>query len=237
MLDLTTPSREWARLPACDVAILCAARAGLRDCEEHPEETAFINVQQTIELARRLRDAGAFVVFPSTNLVFDGHDPAPTPATEPSPVTEYGRQKAEAERGLLALGEAAVARLGKVLHPRLPLLVEWAAALRRGEVIRPFADARLSPVPAGFVAEALLAIGQQRARGIHHLSSSGQLTYADLARELAASLGKSASLVQPQPAPAGSPRHVALASGSPAVACLTLPEPIPTVRAVFMLLS
>jgi hypothetical protein len=54
-----------------------------------------------------------------TNLVFDGSVPCRNAHDAACPVTEYGRQKAEAEKQLLALGNmAAVVRVHEGHGPR-----------------------------------------------------------------------------------------------------------------------
>ena len=85
-------------------------------------------------LAQALSASGAFPVLLSTNLVFDGTVPYRGPDDPVCPRTEYGRQKAAAERAVLAAG-GAVVRLTKVLGPDDPLVTGWVARLRRGEPV------------------------------------------------------------------------------------------------------
>jgi dTDP-4-dehydrorhamnose reductase len=91
-------------------------------CEENYPATYAINVTATVELAERLIEAGAFVVFLSTNLVFDGTLPRGLPITRLNPQTAYGQQKAEAEQTLLDMAPdcVAIVRLTKVLDRGFP---------------------------------------------------------------------------------------------------------------------
>src|SRR5437764_879665 len=83
--------------------------------------------------------------------VFDGQHPHRLPTDPVSPVTEYGRQKAEVERHLLTMdAPAAVVRLTKVLQPGFPLLRGWVDALKIGEPILPFSDMVMAPVTLAF---------------------------------------------------------------------------------------
>lgn len=180
-------------------AILCAAAARLADCRNDPEGTAAVNVTGTVALARWLAERGTRVLFLSTNQVFDGRLPEPRPAEAPySPITEYGRQKAAAEEGILPLRGAAVLRLTKVVHPGMPLFDGWAAELRAGRPIEPFGDFHFAPVSADLVTEVLLRLcAHSVPEGIWQLSAPADVTYADAARQIAARLGCDPALVRP----------------------------------------
>jgi len=197
-LDLAENVSDWRPdgQPSC--AYLCAARTSLADCKTAPEETARVNVQNTVSVAQRLLSLGAKVVFLSTNLVYDGSGPFVSLELPPSPRTEYGSQKAEAERRMLdSGGDVCVVRLTKVLDSGLELIKGWIEALRNGETIRPFSDMVFAPVPLTFVVEVLCQVGVSGATGIIQISGDRDLSYADAARHIAARMGARSSLVQP----------------------------------------
>ncbi len=196
-LDLAA-AESWTP-PACDVAYFCAGVTSLKTCEEHPGETRGVNVLGTERVVRALRDRSVFVIFLSTNLVFDGSH-ARAAAGEPcAPASEYGRQKAEAEAALLAMGGCAVVRLTKVVPAGMPLLQSWRDALRRRETIHPFSDKLMAPIALGHVVHALQAIASERLDGIWQLSADRDISYADAAFRIAGRLGASPSLVAPTP--------------------------------------
>ena len=96
----------------------------------------------------------------------------------PNPATTYGRQKVQAEELLGQIGNAAIVRLTKVVHAAMPLVLEWSAALRRREVIRPYSDMVFNPLPLDFVAGALQKIASRATRSIIHLSATTDVSYA-----------------------------------------------------------
>jgi dTDP-4-dehydrorhamnose reductase len=199
LLDLARDVKAWAPPPNCSAAFLCAAITSQEKCRADPAATARVNVIRTAELAKSLVAAGVFVVFLSSNLVFDGLRPTPKVGDVPLPRTEYGRQKAEAEQRLLALGgQIAVVRLSKVLHPAMPLLREWAVALRNGETIFPLSDLVCSPIPLDFALRALAKAGRGRKPGIWQISGERDVSYAEIALLLAQRLNVDPSLVHPQ---------------------------------------
>ena len=83
-------------------AVLAAAVTKLDACERDPEATARVNVEANLALAAMLASQGVYVVFLSSNQVFDGTRPHRLGSEPTSPQTVYGRQKAEVESRLLA---------------------------------------------------------------------------------------------------------------------------------------
>jgi dTDP-4-dehydrorhamnose reductase len=229
-LDLAS-AETWELAESYSTAFLCAGRTKLADCEAHPAETALVNVTRTTELARRLWERGTFIVFLSTNLVFDGSKGFPSVDDAPNPTGAYGLQKAKAEKILRELCDrVAIVRLTKVVHPAMPLLLDWAAALRRGEVIHPYCDMVFSPIPLDYVVRALQSIAARRSGGIIHLSAETDVSYASLAASLARQLNVTRDLVQPQPAPATVPRFGTLLMRPEDAALLKPPPAAQTIR-------
>jgi dTDP-4-dehydrorhamnose reductase len=201
LLDLATDVTNWRPPSNCSVAFFCAAVTSQEKCRADPAGTKQVNVVRTSELARRLFDAGVFVVFLSTNLVFDGANPMAKTSDAPNPRTEYGRQKALAEQALLATGgQVAVVRLTKVFHGGMPLLQKWSDALRKGETIFPLNDLLCSPVSLDFVLHALNRIGGAFAPGVFQVSGERDVAYAEIATHLARRLNVDERLVQPRSA-------------------------------------
>lgn len=198
-LDLSLDSAQWLiPSPPFDAALICAAVTSLERCRTEPEQSARINVAGTVALAKCLMLNGVFVVFVSSNLVFDGTRPYAKPDDKVSPNTEYGRQKAQAEQELLQLGNnVAVVRFSKVVSPDMQLLKNWMDSLRSRREIHPFSDMVLSPVPLQFAARVLQYVAEKHISGITQVSAREDVSYEAVARHLAAKLGADQNLVQP----------------------------------------
>ncbi len=197
-LDLAEDLQQWLPPQPVDVAVLCAAEARIQACKNNPAETARINVEGISQLAMNLQSRGAFVIFLSTNQVFDGSVPRRSPGDPCCPVTEYGRQKAEAERRFRQSGGAgAIVRFTKIQGPRNPLFTTWAESLRRGQRIQPFSDMTLAPVPLSCAVSALLLIAARRLPGIFHVSGERDVTYEEAARAGAGAMRADPRLVMP----------------------------------------
>lgn len=198
-LDLSEDVTNWHSPEAPAVAFFCAAMTSIADCREKRTESEKINVHHTVLLAQKLVDGGSFVIFLSTNLVYDGLVPF-VKATDPiCPLTEYGRQKAEAEKQLLSLGTmVSIVRFTKVLGPHMPLFEKWMEDLRNHVPIHPISDMVFAPVSLDFAVEVLLQVAELRLPGIVQVSGEQDITYAQVAYRMAQLLGVSPEdLVQP----------------------------------------
>jgi len=197
-LDLSNPSATYLIPNNISLAFICAAVASIDQCNRQPDQTYFINVEQTLALSKQLISAGARIVFLSSNVVFDGSK-AYRLADEPTcPISEYGKQKAEAERQLLALGgNVTIVRLTKVLTARMPLLNQWIQSLETGAAIHPRNDMIVSPLALDFVVDVLGQLIDLRQNGILQLSGTEDITYAILAKEIARQLECDQTLIQP----------------------------------------
>ncbi len=198
-LDLLAPLPS--HLPACEVAFFCAAVAGFKACRNAPQLSAQVNVSAPSALAARLVANGARVVLLSTSAVLDCAEPRMRADRPYAPRGVYGAQKAAAERAFLSLGAAAsVLRLAKVLTRDDPRILEWTSALREGRAVDAFYDHRISPLTLDDAVAALVALADAAASGLYQASAADDLSYAELASELARRLGAASSLVRSGPA-------------------------------------
>lgn len=222
LLDLAQPLHDWLPPEGTRVACVLAAIARLAACDADPAGSAHINVEQTVALIDRLTSRGIYVLFLSTNQVFDGETPCVPADAATCPVSEYGRQKAKTEAALRdrVAGGAPIAilRLSKVVSPDMALIRQWAHTLSQGRSIAAFADMPMAPVPVDVVAEAIAALLGDRVPGMFQLTGPRDVSYLQLGRHLAEWLGADPSLVEPTSAlasgqPKGStPRHTTLDS-------------------------
>ncbi len=189
-LDLGSPSPPLDKLPGDVRAVVaCAAITREQDCIESPELAHQVNVDNTARVLRLYSERGARVMFLSTNLVLDGNEPAATADAIRRPATVYGSLKAEMEEILLSWNSnAAICRLGKVLHAEQSLLREWRERLTTRPPVRAFSDYFLSPVSLGFTVEALTKILESPGRGVYQMTGSETISYFELAQLCAATL-------------------------------------------------
>jgi dTDP-4-dehydrorhamnose reductase len=224
LLDLAADLSSWTPAPDTSAACIFAATARLADCAADPAGSTTINVLQTLILAERLAARNIYVLFLSSNQVFDGSVPHVRADAPTCPLSEYGRQKARAEAVLrermLRGAPIGILRLAKVVSANMQLLHGWVRALSAGEPIRAFHDMPMAPVPAALVGAAIAALLESRAQGVFQLTGPQDVSYADVAHRLARQLGADPALVGVVRAieagmPEGSaPRHTTLDSSA-----------------------
>src|SRR5262249_42736118 len=102
-----------------DVVLHAAALSRVADCQRDPARAHRVNVAGSATLAALADAARARFVQVSTDLVFDGARGGYREDDPPSPVSVYGRSKADAEAPALALARGAVARISLLYGPSL----------------------------------------------------------------------------------------------------------------------
>ena len=165
LLDATAPA-----------AVIHAAGATRLDaCEQKPAESRRANVDATRWLAEECVRRGVGLVYVSTDQVFDGEHAPYDEAAPPSPVNEYGRQKAAAEAVVRDLcgARGLVCRLpllfGRADPGAANFLATHVKALRARQTLRLFTDEFRTPVSATVAAEGILLTLVRGGRGVFHL--------------------------------------------------------------------
>ena len=197
-LDLASNPKSWPRLPRADVAVLAAGVTSIAAYAGDPGATARVNVAGTIALAERMAEQGTFVLFLSSNQVFDGTRPRRSRGDEKSPISAYGRQKVAAEQAMGRLGgSACVVRLTKVVHREWRLLKGWRDDLGRGKVISPLDGLTLAPVTLDTVVDFLEMLLSVRPSGTFQLSGDDDLGFEALGAALIRAAAADPRLLKP----------------------------------------
>jgi dTDP-4-dehydrorhamnose reductase len=201
-LDICDPESVHAGVRAADPEVILhlAAWTDVDGCEQEPEAAFRVNALGTHHVAQAAAEAGARLVFLSTDYVFDGRREQPYREEDaPHPLNVYGRSKLDAEGTVQAL----VARHRIVRTSGLFGLGERnfpAAVLRahaRDGRVRVVTDQVCRPTYAGHLADALAAIVASDANGIVHVASAGATSWFEFARAVLRAAGADASAVEP----------------------------------------
>jgi S-adenosylmethionine synthetase len=81
-----------------DVIVHTAAERRFQVCEEDKERSRKLNVEVTKQLAILTKKIGGWLLYISTDYLFDGTNPPYAESAKPNPLNEYGRQKRDAGR-------------------------------------------------------------------------------------------------------------------------------------------
>jgi dTDP-4-dehydrorhamnose reductase len=144
-----------------DAIIHTAAMALISDCHRDPERARAVNVAGTARLAELATDAKARLLFVSTDLVFDGERGGYREDDPPSPLSVYGRTKANAEAAVLAAPRGVVVRqpaVRTVSDRPAVVLRRTDGSAARGRSVKLFEDEWRTPLGLATAAEALAAV-------------------------------------------------------------------------------
>ncbi|MEP0845667.1 MAG: SDR family oxidoreductase [Phycisphaerae bacterium] len=192
LADLDALRRAVAEFRPTHV-IHTGAMTAVADCFTAPARAQLVNVQATAALADACVDAGARLVFTSTDMVFDGQSAPYGEDSPPSPLSVYGRTKVAAER--------IVRHSPGGLSVRIPLLyglprggrrttfAQQVAALREGRELKLFVDEFRTPLALTDAARALLLLARSARTGLIHVAGPERLSRYELVARTAVVLG------------------------------------------------
>ncbi len=171
------------------VVVNCAAWTAVDAAETHEDEALAVNGRGPAILAAACAAAGAFLIHPSTDYVFDGQATAPYAEDAPTaPRSAYGRTKLAGEQAVLAaLPESSyVLRTAWLYGAHGKNFVHTMLRLARSGISPGVVDDQCGqPTWTADVAariHALVASGAPA--GIYHATSSGETTWYAFATEI-----------------------------------------------------
>lgn len=184
-----------------DVVFLPAFRSNVDYCEQHPDETYQINVAGSLNVARAARDAGAKLVFYSSDYVFNGRGGPYREADEPDPICAYGWQKLEVERKISKLLENFLILRVTVVYGHEAqdknFVSRLVKTLEGGQVLKVPQDQVGSPTLVDDIAEASCRLVEAGATGIFHVAGPERMSRYQFAVEVARVFGLPAENIVP----------------------------------------
>src|SRR5579872_6301726 len=172
--------------------VLAAAYTDVDGCEAHADVAFSVNRDGAVNVAQAAKQAGAKLLFLSSDYVFDGKKTSPYEVSDVrNPQSVYGRSKAEAEVRLLeVMPEVCIARTswlfgtgGKCFPDTILKLAASRPAL---DVVN---DQRGCPTYAVDLARAIIQLCRNGATGIVHVNNAGNCSWFEFAREIVKSAG------------------------------------------------
>ena len=186
-----------------EVVAVPAANPFVDYCELHPVETRRVNVEGTLNVARACREIGARMIFYSSDYVFDGVKGIYTEEDAPCPINEYGRQKAEAERGVLAADPRNLVirtsgAYGWQWEPK-NFVLQIIKNLAEGKTLSVADDLRYNPTYVENLAEMTVELCSAGAGGIFHVVGSEEIARYAFAVRVAKAFALNPGLLRPLP--------------------------------------
>lgn len=215
-----------------DVVIHAAAYTAVDAAEEDDETAQKVNVDGTRNVAAVAKAAGATLVYPSTDYVFDGERNTPYIETEETnPLSVYGLTKLEGERAAIKANPQTYVLRTSWLYSQTgkSFATTILRLLQEKDELTVVADEVSTPTYARDFARAIRALLNAAPEpGIYHASTSGETSWRDYAAEIAL-LAKKDIPIKPTTAdeyglPAMRPPYSVLDCTKLANAGVTLPD-------------
>jgi len=183
-----------------DAIVHAGAWTAVDACESDPDRAWRVNALGTRNVAEGAESVGAYLLYVSTDYVFDGRSARPyVEWDDPAPLGVYGRSKLGGEREALAgVPGACVVRTSWVCGPHGSNMVKTILALAATRDHLAFVDdQRGCPTFTGDLAAMIVRLVLERRPGIYHVTNQGATTWYQFARDVVAAAGRDPAMVAP----------------------------------------
>lgn len=168
-------------------AIICSAIPKIDRCYIEKDLSFRLNVTNTIRMIEDLNKVKIKCIFLSSEAVYDGLQGYYDETMLPTPVNEYGRQKAEVEEYILDnCNHNLILRLSMIVgdDPRENhLFAQWYKWMRTNQPITCIADQVFAPTFVDDVADGILKALDKGLSGLYNLANSEFFAREELAKQ------------------------------------------------------
>jgi dTDP-4-dehydrorhamnose reductase len=183
-----------------DMVVHAATLTDVDKCETNKELAWKINVEGTKNIVQAAKSAGSFIIYISTDYVFNGEKGNYKETDKPDPINYYGLTKLKAEEIVQTQKEYFIAR-PSVIYGSAPAAgkVNFALwlidTLRKGEHAKIVTDQWNTPTLNTNLAEMTIEVVERRLTGLYHLCGATRVSRFEFAEKIAASFGLDKSLI------------------------------------------
>jgi len=175
-----------------------AALTDVDKCEVEKELAYKINVEGTkiiAEMARR----GVFMVYVSTDYVFDGNNGMYKEEDETNPINYYGYTKLLGERFCrdFCIARPCVIYGSKPASGKINFALWLINKLEKSEEVKIITDQWITPTLNTNLAEMVLECVERELKGIYHLAGATRVSRFEFAKEIAKTFGLDENLIKP----------------------------------------
>jgi len=179
-----------------------AALTDVDKCETEKELAWKTNVEATTNLVRLCKEHDAYLVYVSTDYVFNGEKGTYKEMDDPAPINPYGLTKLKGEEAVQTLNKYCIVR-GSVIYGSTPATGKTNFALwlldklRKKEEVKIIIDQWNSPTLNVSMAEMILQILEKKIDGIFHLAGATRLSRYEFAERLAETFNLDPKYIKP----------------------------------------
>jgi dTDP-4-dehydrorhamnose reductase len=187
---------------APDAVIHTASVTDVDYCERNQALAMDINGKVTENIARTCRELNSFLVYVSTDYVFDGGTGLYEEMDAPNPINAYGRSKLLGEQMISKHApDYCIARTSVLFgcgrEYRLNFATWLLEHLSAGETVNVITGQYSSPTLNTHLAKMLLEVTERRIAGVIHLAGSNRVNRYEFANQLAEEFGFDTALIAP----------------------------------------
>lgn len=185
------------------VVVHAAALTDVDKCEQERESAWRINVVGTENVVKSCRKCGAFLVYVSTDYVFDGEKGMYEESDAAAPINYYGFTKLKAEESVKSLADRYCVARASVIFGSNPATGKmnftlWLIdRLRKKERVEIVTDQWNSPTLNSSLAEMILESVEREITGTYHVSGATRVDRYSFSRLIAETFELDASLMAP----------------------------------------
>ncbi|XP_037762789.2 methionine adenosyltransferase 2 subunit beta [Chelonia mydas] len=190
------------------VIVHCAAERRPDVVESQADVVSQLNVTASGNLAKEAAGVGAFLIYISTDYVFDGTNPPYKESDAPNPLNLYGKTKLEGEKAVLENNEGAAVLRIPVLYGEVEKLEESAVTVMFDKVQFSNKSANMDhwqqrfPTNVKDVASVCRQLSEKRMldpsiKGTFHWSGNEQMTKYEMACTIADAFNLPSSHLRP----------------------------------------
>lgn len=182
-----------------DVIIHSAALTDVDRCEKERDMAYRINAEGTGIVAGVAGELGSFLVYVSTDYVFDGERGMYREEDETNPVNHYGYTKLAGEQHCqdFCIARTCVIYGARPASGKVNFVLWLIDRLEKGEGVRIVTDQLITPTLNTNLAKMILECAERRLKGIFHLAGATRVSRFEFAKEIAKVFGLDESLIIP----------------------------------------
>jgi dTDP-4-dehydrorhamnose reductase len=178
-----------------DIIIHTAALTDVDRCEIDKDLAFKANVLGTKALAEAAKVAGAFILYTSTDYVFDGSKGMYKEDDPTNPMNYYGLSKLLGEAYCDSVARACVIYGAKPARGKINFALWIIESLVKGQRIKLVTDQYVTPTLNTNLAEMVLEVAERKLPGIYHLAGATRISRYDYAVDLARAFGLDGDLI------------------------------------------
>ncbi len=183
-----------------ELVLLPASVTGVDFCEQNQDLAWAVNTEGPKEVAVAAKRQGAFLIFYSTDYIFDGAKGPYSEEDRPDPINFYGKTKLEAERIIQKeLNSFLIIRTcGLYGYEKggLNYAMQIYSALKKKRIVRAVCDQYGTPTYVEDLSAATLKLVKSKKEGIFNVAGPDYVNRIQLSRELADVFGFDKRLIQ-----------------------------------------